>query len=144
MLLTIAKTGSATCRLSGRSAARFGEAQSVPPVIEGSKPQAVVTLTPGEYADEFQERLSRSGWPGHRVRGMECASAELAHRTGQAPPPRLTVNVARVRDGLGSPESPGYASARCFLAHRMLHIRGSCRGGRRLSRRAQGVSLRRE
>lgn len=48
MLLTVTNTGSKTCHLYGYPAVRFDEAQSVPPVIEASKPQAVVTLQPGE------------------------------------------------------------------------------------------------
>ncbi|MFH8381853.1 DUF4232 domain-containing protein [Kitasatospora sp. NPDC018058] len=48
MLLTVTNTGSGTCYLYGYPAVRFGEAQSVPPVITDSKPQAVVTLQPGE------------------------------------------------------------------------------------------------
>ncbi|MFD8384707.1 hypothetical protein ACFV2X_40345 [Streptomyces sp. NPDC059679] len=87
MLLTIAKTGSATCRLSGCSAARFGEAQSVPPAIEGSKPQAVVMLALGEYADEFQERLSFSisiglAWPLGPGHGMCIGRARASHGPG--------------------------------------------------------------
>lgn len=48
MLLTVTNTGPGTCYLHGYPAVRFGEAQSVPPVITDSKPQAVVTLKPGE------------------------------------------------------------------------------------------------
>lgn len=48
MLLTVTNTGSSTCYLYSYPAVRFGEAQSVPPVIEDSQPQAVVTLDPGE------------------------------------------------------------------------------------------------
>ncbi|MFJ1595644.1 DUF4232 domain-containing protein [Streptomyces sp. NPDC088261] len=48
MLLTVTNTGGKTCYLYNYPIVRFGEAQSVPPVIEDSKPQAVVTLEPGE------------------------------------------------------------------------------------------------
>ncbi|MEV7598404.1 DUF4232 domain-containing protein [Kitasatospora sp. NPDC089797] len=48
MLLTVTNTGSRPCFLYAYPALRFGEAQAVPPVIEESKPQAVVTLRPGE------------------------------------------------------------------------------------------------
>ena len=48
LLLTVTNTGSKTCFLYGYPAVRFGEAQAVPPVIEDSQPQAVVTLQPGE------------------------------------------------------------------------------------------------
>ncbi|MFJ8473433.1 DUF4232 domain-containing protein [Kitasatospora sp. NPDC094011] len=48
MLLTVTNTGTGACFLYGYPAVRFGEAQAVPPVIDDSKPQAVVTLQPGE------------------------------------------------------------------------------------------------
>ncbi|WP_030044550.1 DUF4232 domain-containing protein, partial [Streptomyces resistomycificus] len=48
LLLTVTNTGSKNCDLVDYPAVRFGEAQSVPPAIEDSKPQAVVTLAPGE------------------------------------------------------------------------------------------------
>jgi hypothetical protein len=48
MLITVTNTGGNTCYLYGYPAVGFGEAQSVPPVIEDSQPQAVVTLKPGE------------------------------------------------------------------------------------------------
>ncbi|MFK4099321.1 DUF4232 domain-containing protein [Streptomyces sp. NPDC019531] len=48
MLLTVTNTGSRTCFLYGYPAVRFGESQSVPPVIKDSQPQAVVTLEPGQ------------------------------------------------------------------------------------------------
>ncbi|MER7844237.1 DUF4232 domain-containing protein [Kitasatospora sp. NPDC096077] len=48
MLLTVTNTGAGACFLYGYPAVRFGEAQAVPPVIDDSKPQAVVTLQPGE------------------------------------------------------------------------------------------------
>ncbi|GAB7185435.1 hypothetical protein ATKI12_5266 [Kitasatospora sp. Ki12] len=48
LLLIVTNTGPGTCHLHGYPAVRFGEAQSVPPVIADSKPQAVVTLQPGQ------------------------------------------------------------------------------------------------
>ncbi|MFF0222739.1 DUF4232 domain-containing protein [Streptomyces sp. NPDC004629] len=48
MLLTVTNTGSKPCFLYTYPAVRFGEAQAVPPVIEDSQPQAVVTLDPGQ------------------------------------------------------------------------------------------------
>ncbi|WP_028807962.1 DUF4232 domain-containing protein [Streptomyces canus] len=48
MLLTVTNTGGKSCYLYGYPVVRFGEAQAVPPVIEASQPQAVVTLAPGE------------------------------------------------------------------------------------------------
>ncbi|MFD6192967.1 DUF4232 domain-containing protein [Streptomyces sp. NPDC060275] len=48
LLLTATNTGAKTCALPPYPAARFGEAQSVPPVAESSKPQSLTTLAPGE------------------------------------------------------------------------------------------------
>ncbi|MEU6589756.1 DUF4232 domain-containing protein [Streptomyces sp. NPDC046881] len=72
MLLTVTNTGRATCYLYGYPAVRFGEAQSVPPVIEDSKPQAVVTLEPGEsgYASVNLSATDGSGSKGHTVNSL--------------------------------------------------------------------------
>ncbi|GAA5077259.1 hypothetical protein GCM10023336_67850 [Streptomyces similanensis] len=66
LLLKATNTGSKRCLLSPYPAARFGEAQSVPPVAEETKPQALVSLEPGEsgYAGV---RLSGEGDHGHTV-----------------------------------------------------------------------------
>ncbi|GGU50747.1 DUF4232 domain-containing protein [Streptomyces daghestanicus] len=47
LLLTATNTGAKTCALPAYPAARFGEAQSVPPVVETSKPQSLTMLEPG-------------------------------------------------------------------------------------------------
>ncbi|WP_030342262.1 DUF4232 domain-containing protein [Streptomyces sp. NRRL S-1022] len=72
MLLTVTNTGRATCYLYGYPAVRFGEAQSVPPVIEDSQPQAVVTLAPGEsgYASVNLSATDGSGSHGHTVNSL--------------------------------------------------------------------------
>ncbi|MER6267911.1 DUF4232 domain-containing protein [Streptomyces sp. NPDC001797] len=72
MLLTVTNTGSRTCYLYAYPAVRFGEAQSVPPVIEDSKPQAVVTLAPGEsgYASVNLSATDGSGTHGHTVNSL--------------------------------------------------------------------------
>ncbi|EYT84695.1 hypothetical protein CF54_00115 [Streptomyces sp. Tu 6176] len=66
LLITATNTGSRTCMLPMYPAARFGEAQSVPPVAEETKPQAVTTLEPGQsgYAGVL---LSGDGDHGHTV-----------------------------------------------------------------------------
>ncbi|MFD8614412.1 DUF4232 domain-containing protein [Streptomyces sp. NPDC059631] len=66
LLITATNTGSKTCMLPMYPAARFGEAQSVPPVAEETKPQAVTTLEPGQsgYAGVL---LSGDGDHGHTV-----------------------------------------------------------------------------
>lgn len=66
MLLTVTNTGSKPCFLYTYPAVRFGEAQAVPPVIEDSKPQAVVTLEPGQsgYASVNLSAADGSGSDG--------------------------------------------------------------------------------
>ncbi|MFH8369851.1 DUF4232 domain-containing protein [Streptomyces sp. NPDC018031] len=58
LLLTVTNTGRKPCNLFGYPAVRFGEAQSVPPVIESSKPRAAVVLAPGSqgYAGVLTNR----------------------------------------------------------------------------------------
>ncbi|MEU5639708.1 DUF4232 domain-containing protein [Streptomyces milbemycinicus] len=82
MLLTVVNTGSAPCELYGYPAARFGEAQSVPPVKEDSKPQAVLTLAPGEpgYAAVSLSATDGSGTNGHTVKSLTVAFQD---RTGE-------------------------------------------------------------
>ncbi|KUM88499.1 hypothetical protein AQI88_40080 [Streptomyces cellostaticus] len=72
MLLTVTNTGSKSCYLYGYPAVRFGEAQAVPPVIEESQPQAVVTLGPGEsgYASVSLSATDGSGSNGHTVKSL--------------------------------------------------------------------------
>ena len=48
MLLTVTNTGSKTCDLYYYPAVNFDDAQSVPPVMKDSQPQAVTTLAPGQ------------------------------------------------------------------------------------------------
>ncbi|MFJ8790101.1 DUF4232 domain-containing protein [Streptomyces sp. NPDC102462] len=66
MLLTVTNTGGKPCFLYTYPAVRFGEAQAVPPVIEESKPQAVVTLDPGQsgYASVNLSAADGSGSDG--------------------------------------------------------------------------------
>ncbi|MFE7211929.1 DUF4232 domain-containing protein [Streptomyces sp. NPDC057611] len=72
MLLTVTNTGSRPCFLYTYPAVRFGEAQAVPPVIEDSKPQAVVTLNPGEsgYASVNLSAADGSGSNGHTEKSL--------------------------------------------------------------------------
>ncbi|MFD8301665.1 DUF4232 domain-containing protein [Streptomyces sp. NPDC059690] len=73
LLLTVTNTGSKNCNLIGYPAPRFGEAQAVPPVFEGSKPQAVVTLAPGEsgYASVLLSSADGSGSNGYTAKSLE-------------------------------------------------------------------------
>ncbi|PRH76760.1 hypothetical protein C6N75_23875, partial [Streptomyces solincola] len=72
MLLTVTNTGSTACHLYGYPAVRFGEAQSVPPAIEESKPQAVVTLAPGEsgYSSVNLSAADGSGGEGRTEKSL--------------------------------------------------------------------------
>ncbi|MFE9453045.1 DUF4232 domain-containing protein [Streptomyces sp. NPDC006739] len=92
MLLTVTNTGSRTCFLYSYPAVRFGEAQAVPPVIEDSKPQAVVTLQPGEsgYASVNLSATDGSGSNGHTVNSLTVyfhgRSGNESVGTGAHPP----------------------------------------------------------
>ncbi|MFD4607159.1 DUF4232 domain-containing protein [Streptomyces sp. NPDC058440] len=72
MLLTVTNTGSKPCYLYTYPALRFGEAQAVPPVVEDSKPQAVVTLGPGEsgYASVNLSAADGSGSHGRTEKSL--------------------------------------------------------------------------
>ncbi len=72
LLLTVTNTGSKNCNLAYYPAVRLGEAQSVPPVFEASKPQAVVTLAPGEsgYAGVRLSAADGSGTNGYTAKSM--------------------------------------------------------------------------
>ncbi|MFB7274975.1 DUF4232 domain-containing protein [Streptomyces sp. NPDC056244] len=72
LLLTVTNTGSRNCDLIGYPAVRFEEAQSVPPAIEASKPQAVVTLPPGGsgYASVLLSAADGSGSNGYTANSL--------------------------------------------------------------------------
>jgi Protein of unknown function (DUF4232) len=72
LLLTVTNTGSKNCDLIGYPAVRFGKAQSVPPAFEDSKPQAVVTLAPGEsgYASVLLSVADGSGSNGYTAKSL--------------------------------------------------------------------------
>ncbi|MFI1585258.1 DUF4232 domain-containing protein [Embleya sp. NPDC020630] len=72
VLLTVTNTGGKMCFLYGYPALRFGDAQSVPPVIDESKPQAVVTLKPGEsgYASVTLSAVDGNGGTGHTEQSL--------------------------------------------------------------------------
>ncbi|MFJ8056647.1 DUF4232 domain-containing protein [Streptomyces sp. NPDC096142] len=63
MLLTVTNTGTKTCDLYYYPALNFDDAQSVPPVMKESQPQAVTTLAPG-----------RSGYAGVALSGGDDGS----------------------------------------------------------------------
>jgi hypothetical protein len=104
MLLTVTNTGSRTCFLYGYPAVRFGEAQSVPPVIEDSQPQAVVTLAPGEsgYASVNLSATDGSGGNGFTAKSLtvyfQGRSGSGSVGTGAHPP--LPAKGVHVDDSL--------------------------------------------
>ncbi|MFG3153132.1 DUF4232 domain-containing protein [Streptomyces sp. NPDC048219] len=69
LLLTATNTGAKTCMLPPYPAARFGEAQSVPPVAEATKPQSLTGLAPGEagYAGVVLSAGDGSGENGYET-----------------------------------------------------------------------------
>ncbi|MCK1795282.1 DUF4232 domain-containing protein [Streptomyces sp. XM4193] len=73
MLLTVTNTGSTDCDLKNYPYLKFTGAQSVPPPIESSKPQAVVTLAPGAkgYAAIRLSAADGSGDHGYRATTLE-------------------------------------------------------------------------
>ncbi|MEU9058639.1 DUF4232 domain-containing protein [Streptomyces sp. NPDC048430] len=72
MLLTVTNTGSKACNAFYHPVLRFGEAQSVPPVVEDSKPQAVVTVAPGQsaYAGVMTSSADGSGTGGYSTQDL--------------------------------------------------------------------------
>ncbi|MFG3545734.1 DUF4232 domain-containing protein [Streptomyces clavifer] len=72
MLLTVTNTGSKACNAYSYPFLAFGEAQAVPPVYEESKPQAVVTLSPGQsaYAGVMTSSADGSGEGGYSTKDL--------------------------------------------------------------------------
>ncbi|MFF5127289.1 DUF4232 domain-containing protein [Streptomyces syringium] len=73
MLLTITNTGSKMCDLKGYPIVKFEGAQSVPPVMEATKPQAVTSLAPGKqgYAAVILSAGDGSGGEGRTAQSLE-------------------------------------------------------------------------
>ncbi|MBZ9645241.1 DUF4232 domain-containing protein, partial [Streptomyces sp. PSKA30] len=86
--------------LTGYPAVRFGEAQSVPPAFEDSKPQAVVTLAPGEsgYASVLLSAADGSGSGGYTAKSLavyfDKSASVAAH-------PSLPAKGVYVDDSIG-------------------------------------------
>ncbi|RRR79157.1 DUF4232 domain-containing protein [Streptomyces sp. RP5T] len=104
MLLTVTNTGSKTCYLYGYPAVRFGEAQAVPPVIEASQPQAVVTLAPGEsgYASVNLSATDGSAGNGYTATSLTVyfQGRSGTGSTGTAAHPPLPAKGVHVDDSL--------------------------------------------
>ncbi|MCF1593340.1 DUF4232 domain-containing protein [Streptomyces muensis] len=104
MLLTVTNTGSRTCFLYGYPAVRFGEAQSVPPVIEESQPQAVVTLEPGQsgYASVSLSATDGSASGGRTEKSLAVSffGRSMSRSVGAAAHPSLPANGVHIDDSL--------------------------------------------
>ncbi|MCH5672460.1 DUF4232 domain-containing protein [Streptomyces gilvus] len=104
MLLTVTNTGSRTCYLYGYPAVQFTDAQAVPPVIEASKPQAVVTLQPGEsgYASVSLSATDGSGADGRTVKSLAVHffGRSLSGSVGAAAHPALPAKGVYIDDSL--------------------------------------------
>ncbi|WP_217210814.1 DUF4232 domain-containing protein [Streptomyces sp. AC550_RSS872] len=104
MLLTVTNTGSKTCFLYGYPAVRFGEAQSVPPVIEESQPQAVVTLAPGEsgYASVSLSATDGSASGGRTEKSLAVSffGRSMSGSVGTSAHPSLPAKGLYVDDSL--------------------------------------------
>ncbi|MFD9098593.1 DUF4232 domain-containing protein [Streptomyces collinus] len=104
LLLTVTNTGGRTCHLYGYPAVRFGEAQAVPPAVEDSRPQAVVTLGPGEsgYASVNLSAADGSGTDGRTENTLTVyfrgRSGDESVGTGAHPP--LPANGVHVDDSI--------------------------------------------
>ncbi|PAZ14077.1 hypothetical protein CLM62_21775 [Streptomyces sp. SA15] len=97
LLLTITNTGSKNCDLTGYPAVRFDQAQSVPPAFEDSKPQAVVTLAPGEsgYASVLLSAADGSGSGGRTAKSLAVSFGASVAR------PSLPAQGVYVDDSIG-------------------------------------------
>ncbi|TXS37327.1 DUF4232 domain-containing protein [Streptomyces sp. OR43] len=75
MLLTMTNTGSKACNAYYYPYLKFGEAQSVPNTFDESKPQAVVTINPGEsaYAGVMTSSADGSGSNGYDAKDLEVS-----------------------------------------------------------------------
>jgi hypothetical protein len=91
MLLTVTNTGSKSCYAYSYPFLRFGEAQSVPPAVEDSRPQSVVVLTPGQsaYAGILTSSADGSGEGGYSTEdltvGLQGADGRSAGAMADVP-----------------------------------------------------------
>lgn len=104
MLLKVTNTGGSPCYLYHYPAVRFGQSQSVPPVIEDSQPQAVVTLAPGEsgYASVNLSAADGSGKHGYTAKSLDVYfyGRDLGESVGKGAHPSLPANGVHVDDSL--------------------------------------------
>jgi hypothetical protein len=77
LLLTMTNTGSKACNAYHASLLRFDDAQAVTQIMDDSKPQAVVTLSPGEsaYASILLSSGDGSGQDGRTAKNLGVSFA---------------------------------------------------------------------
>ena len=104
MLLTVTNTGSKACFLYGYPSAQFADAQSEPPVIEDSQPQAVVTLEPGQsgYAAISLSATDDSGTNGRTAKSLTVYfyGRSMSGNVGAAAHPSLPARGAYIDDSI--------------------------------------------
>ncbi|MFI6880356.1 DUF4232 domain-containing protein [Streptomyces sp. NPDC050400] len=105
MLLTVTNTSGKRCDLYSYPAVRLGEAQSVPPVMEESQPQAVVSLEPGQsgYAAVALSATDGSGSNGYTAKTLVVSFAGpegLGDYDGPAARPALPAKGVYVDDSI--------------------------------------------
>lgn len=104
MLLTVTNTGSKTCFLYGYPSVQFADAQSEPPVIEDSQPQAVVTLAPGQsgYAAVSLSATDGSGKDGRTAKSLTVYfyGRSMSGSVGAAAHPALPAKGVYIDDSI--------------------------------------------
>ncbi|MCI3274909.1 DUF4232 domain-containing protein [Streptomyces cylindrosporus] len=104
LLLTVTNTGDKTCFLYGYPSARFTDAQSEPPVIDESQPQAVVTLKPGQsgFATVSLSAADGSGGNGRTVKSLTVYfyGRSMSGSVGAAAHPQLPAKGLYIDDSV--------------------------------------------
>ncbi|MFK0261373.1 DUF4232 domain-containing protein [Streptomyces angustmyceticus] len=93
MLLTVTNTGSAPCDAYYAPYLRWDDGQAATTFLEASKPQAVVTLGPGEsaYAGIMYQAADGSGSGSHTAHKLGVLFANQAGNGSTGPAVRLTL-----------------------------------------------------
>lgn len=104
MLLTVTNTGGKPCFLYGYPSVQFADAQSEPPVIEDSQPQAVVTLEPGQsgYAAVSLSAADGSASNGRTVRSLTVYfyGRSMSESVGSSAHPSLPAKGVHIDDSI--------------------------------------------
>ncbi|WP_260634627.1 DUF4232 domain-containing protein [Streptomyces angustmyceticus] len=93
MLLTVTNTGSTPCHAYYAPYLRWDDGQAATPFLEASKPQAVVTLGPGQsaYAGIMYQAADGSGSGSHTAHKLGVLFANQAGDGSTGPAVRLTL-----------------------------------------------------